>query len=436
MRDKILKGIISFFIIMFCCTLIARGASSMTVAKVRTDSIKKGALTQRFQGEGKIVASNREFSSLPEGQKVARILVSAGTELKKNQPVVQLDLEYLQERIETKKREIKKAQLTLQQQEMEGKPAARIPATSQAELTLQRTADDLETAKQRYAQAETEYNDVQNQTSEEEDVALLKEKMDTAYAEMTAAEEAYEQAQQAYGLAVQEEKTIQSNEAAQKASSDLSMQSTQLELDGLQKDLDRLEKIQETKGLVTAQAEGVLESVGAVEGTVTTGSEQITIETGAKEACGILPSDQIGVVESGDEMQIRVQGGAESLTVKIDRFATDKDGNSLWYGKVGGNYRTGTEFFYEYSKKSDTNFEKLIPLTALHEGQGMAYVLIAEIRPGILGDTYTAVKVPVTVLEKDEENAAVNTSLTEEAYIITQSDKYVEEGDRVRLNSL
>lgn len=79
MKEKILKSILSFFVIMFCCTLTARGAESMTVAKVTTEGTKRGKLTQSFSGNGEIVAGDRTFQSLPEGQKVARILVSAGT---------------------------------------------------------------------------------------------------------------------------------------------------------------------------------------------------------------------------------------------------------------------------------------------------------------------------------------------------------------------
>lgn len=406
MRKKILKSIVSFFIVMFCCTLIARGAASMTVAKVTTDSIKKGRLTQRFQGSGKIVAGDRAFQSLPQGQKVARILVTMGSEVKKDQPVVQLDLDYLQERIKEKSREIEKTRLLIQQQEIEGKASARVPATEQAKLTLNQAAEQLEKAKQGHDQAEA-----------------------------AAAEESYKQAQQAYALAQKEEAAQQANEAARKATSDLSKQSTQLELEGLQEELGKLEEIEAAEGIVAARTEGILESVGAVEGALTTGTEQIIMETGAIEACGILSSDQIGTVKAGDEMQIRVQGEPQSLSVKMERFGNDKDGNSLWFGKVDGAYRTGTEFSYEYSKKSENNFEKLIPLSALHEAQGTEYVLIAEIRSGILGDVYTAVKIPVTVLEKDDENAAVQTSLSEDALIITQSNKYVKEGDRVRLSN-
>ena len=80
------------------------------------------------------------------------------------------------------------------------------------------------------------------------------------------------------------------------------------------------------------------------------------------------------------------------------------------------------------------SYENVIPLRALREEQNATYVLTAKVCSGILGKEYTAVKVPVKVIDKDEEHAAVQTSLPADALIISGSDKYVEDGDKVRLD--
>lgn len=199
--------------------------------------------------------------------------------------------------------------------------------------------------------------------------------------------------------------------------------------------MQKLQKIEKAEGVIEAQEDGVLESIEASVGTVTSGTEQIILQTGGPEACGAVPAEQIGIPETGDEIQIQVQGDSESFPIQIERFETDKEGNTLWFGKTEKKaYRTGTPLSYEYIEKSEVFYETLIPLGALHEAMGETYVLTAEIRSGILGEEYTAVKVPVTVLKKDDTNAAVQTSLSGEALIITQSNKYVKEGDRVRLS--
>ena len=50
----------------------------------------------------------------------------------------------------------------------------------------------------------------------------------------------------------------------------------------------------------------------------------------------------------------------------------------------------------------------------------------------MLGTVQVAKKVPVTVLEKDAKSAAITSGLTGEDRVITASEKYVTEGDRVR----
>ncbi len=138
---------------------------------------------------------------------------------------------------------------------------------------------------------------------------------------------------------------------------------------------------------------------------------------------------------AGDEIQVTVQGETKAQTLEIERIGQDEEGRYVWYAPLGGNaYRVGTGVAYRYSRKSENSYETLLPLTALRESGGSSYVLTAEMKPGILGESYTAVKVNVTVLEKDDYSVAVETNLSKDAKIITESSKYVKEGDRVRLS--
>lgn len=424
MKEKIIKCMVSFLIAMFFCTLVARGAASLTVAKVKTEEPGRGPLVQRFQGTGNLVLEEREFWSLPEEQKVERVLVKPGSDVKKGDKLIRLDLDYLEEQIKTQEREIKMKQLVLEQQELSGKPEARLSAAAQAKM-------DLETAKDELARA----------------------KENTAAEEVEAAKKAYEQAKKAYNLAAQEEKNTQKNENVRSRISGLEQKSTKLEIEAMTEKLDKLKKIKKEKGIVTAKKDGMLSSVGVSEGMITTGTEQIVLECGGLKARGVLPEEALGSVEAGDEISIQVQGETRKTVLKIERLEqeTSKQGEEgqgvqgtegtegnmqiFWYGEVEkDSRRPGTAFTYEYSKKSSGSYDSLIPLSALHEANQTAYVLIAQIRSGILGEGYEAVKVPVTVIGKDMDNAAVEASFPEGALVIGQSNKYVKEGDRVRLD--
>ena len=186
---------------------------------------------------------------------------------------------------------------------------------------------------------------------------------------------------------------------------------------------------------MAAQEEGVLESIGIEEGSITTGTEQIVYESGGLEACGVVPAAKLTVIAEKDEIEMRVQGEAKKLKLTVDRVEQNEEGAYVWYALLPeASYRSGTDFTYEYSKDSKGTYEQLIPLSALRESGGSYYVLLAEKRPGILGESYEAVRTAVTLLGKDEKQAAIEANLPEKAMLISESDKYIKEGDRVRIN--
>ena len=130
MKKKISKMILSFFIVMLCCTLIARGASSMTVAKVKTERAGRGSLTDEFDGTGSIQAKDKVYQSLPKDQKVIDILVSPGSAVHAGEGIVRLDPAYLEEQYTQQAQEIEKLKLRMEQQRIAGAVKARTPATA------------------------------------------------------------------------------------------------------------------------------------------------------------------------------------------------------------------------------------------------------------------------------------------------------------------
>ena len=365
-KKQILKGIVYFFAGMCICTLIAKQASAMTVAKVYTETMKSGGLVKKIEGSGEIVAADRSFQSLPEGQKIGKILVKTGTKVEKGTAVIQLDMEYLNQKLTEQRREVEKVKLELEQQKL----------TAKHELK-------------------------QYETTEE-------------------------------GEADVEEKKYQKQLAS------LQQDTLQLTLKSQREQLERLETFQRAKGVLYSEHSGMLETINATEGAVTTGAEQIVLENGSQEVCGLVSDTALGTLKEGMEVAVLVSGDSERNQVIIERFGVNEEGNTVWYGKLPAQeeaqgYRTKTKITYIYEEKTLGEYEKLIPLTALREEKNSAYVLITEVRDGILGEQYMAKKVSVTVIDRDEEYAAVQTSMPSDARIITGTNKYVEDGDRVRL---
>lgn len=380
---KILKAMIFFFIGMAACTYFAWQASLLTTAKVKTERIRNGSLVRKVTGTGRVQSSEKSFQSLPEGQKVAKVLLEAGDSVQKGDAVVQLDLEYLNQSIREQKREVRQAELELKQQKM----------------TVKYEAKKIEDS--------VSVNQEDSEMSNQESINKAKQ-------------------------SVQEEKRYQKQLAA------LQREGLELTLESQKEQLEKLETWAACDGVVFSQNAGVLEAVGVVEGAITSGTEQIVLQSGQQEICGEIEEASLGLIKEGCEVTVFIQGEAEEQKIPVEKVGMSKEGKMMWYGKIphqkeAKNYSVNTIISYNYHEKTAGSYEALVPLSALREEQNAAYVLAAEVRAGILGDQYTAIKVPVTVLDQDEDYAAVEGAIGADTLIVSESNKYVEAGDRIRL---
>ena len=380
---KILKAMIFFFIGMAACTYFAWQASLLTTAKVKTERIRNGSLVRKVTGTGRVQSSEKSFQSLPEGQKVAKVLLEAGDSVQKGDAVVQLDLEYLNQSIREQKREVRQAELELKQQKMTAKYEAK------------KIEDSVSV------------NQEDSEMSNQESINKAKQ-------------------------SVQEEKRYQKQLAA------LQREGLELTLESQKEQLEKLETWAACDGVVFSQNAGVLEAVGVVEGAITSGTEQIVLQSGQQEICGEIEEASLGLIKEGCEVTVFIQGEAEEQKIPVEKVGMSKEGKMMWYGKIphqkeAKNYLVNTIISYNYHEKTAGSYEALVPLSALREEQNAAYVLAAEVRAGILGDQYTAIKVPVTVLDQDEDYAAVEGAIGADTLIVSESNKYVEAGDRIRL---
>lgn len=464
MKKKAGKGLLYFLILMLCCTVMARGASSMTTAKVKTVTADKGVLIQKAEGKGTIIAGNEHYQSLPNDQKIKEILVKPQTEVEEGQALIQFDMDYLGEKTEEARRKVEKLELQLQQQQAEAQADARTPETAQAEISLNTAEETLNQAQAAYEQAVGEYNtlagnppqaaegDAGNSIEEEgasldvrqqweQELEAARQKADSADEALESQVIAYNQAVEQYNLAVRNEENARKNQEKQDKANAISRQSLQVDIEAAREELQKLMDIEDSGGVVGAGFSGIFQQADVSVGAVTTGTEQITIASAERVVRGLISSEDEGKIREGDKIEITPSGQTKSVQVEVTRLEQSTGQQSeemlsmVWYGIPEEDMNQtplGTGFTYVSARES-SSYEQIIPLSALHEEQGKNYVLTATIREGILGETYTAVSVPVTILDKDDENAAVKAVLERDSLIIISSSKYVEEGDSVRL---
>ncbi len=136
-------------------------------------------------------------------------------------------------------------------------------------------------------------------------------------------------------------------------------------------------------------------------------------------------------------------GGAEDdafiVAIKPDP-SNPKESRLVTYklnteSEYGGWYYAGQQVTLVLNNRSQ-KYECIIPLSAVHEESGETFVYSLKTKSSPLGDRYIAVKVPVTIIARDDTSAAINPEALGEygsAVITETNDKSFQSGDQVRL---
>ncbi len=199
------KALAIFFALMILLTIFSRMAEGATVAKVSAEGIQSGILTERVNASGNIEALGDVNLSLPAGLDVEKVQASVGQQVKKGDPLVQLNLEQVRDKINSLQQEINLLDLKMQSAD-KGNTSESAELIAEAKLTLQNAKEDYETAKegsQRSVQrAEEDLEEAENALKEanaeleEIKVKALEERIKKASEELEAAQENLETAKE------------------------------------------------------------------------------------------------------------------------------------------------------------------------------------------------------------------------------------------------
>lgn len=315
--------------------------------------------------------------------------------------------------METAKEQLQRLQqeLTARQEELSQAQAA----TEAAQGELSKATEELEArqtaltaAQEAVQQGKT---DVQQKKSSLEEVKA-----------------AGEDAKKAAARAVEDASMGQGADASQ-AINDLSMEEWQ-------KQLEKLKKLQKEEGIIKASQEGVVTKLYVDAGQRTTDTAAVML---GDVSSGLLFTAQIGkedaeYVAVGDTVSLK--GVGKSLeNCPVISVETDETGQMLQVTveTEPGVFSPGETATMEASRSSE-EFGRVIPMTAILQEEQKTYVMIADTEETVLGSQNVARKIEVEVLDKNASYAAVDgAALDSEMWVITEQDRYVEAGDRVRL---
>lgn len=302
---------------------------------------------------------------------------------------------------------------------------------------LRQARDQAEAAKEAVQEAEAALS-----AYEQEQSSRGTQGMEETAAQLEAAVAEKEKAYQEAVYAAQEaEKTagraIEDAKAAE--GSDSTAKINQLDIEKKKMDLEKLIVLQEQEGKVLSPVKGVVTKVSVMTGDKTPETAAMTLAdlgSGCKFVTQI-DKEEAKYLSRGDAVSLTPANNGDVIEdLKADSITVNQEDSSLMDVTVllpADTLEIGISATMTAVQKSSP-YEVCVPVEALHVQDGKYYVLIVQEKDSVLGSQLVAEKIDVIVKDKNESYAALeNGSLDSNQQVITQADRTLEVGSRVRL---
>ena len=399
-----LKALIWLAGIMILFTVISKITDSFTVAKVKTADPSQRKLQYEVSAEGQI-EKNREVFILTQPELLVKsVLVSEGQRVKKGDLLARLDMKQLNERIDTVTGE--KRALELQNEAVQ----------KNRHSAWRKRAKALAQAKKAYAQLREKNRKALAKAKKKQDKRAWRELQKAAEQEEKEAKKAIE-------------------EAGEEPESDNSVEVNNISIRNLQRQVDKLEKIRKQKGEIRSTAAGVITGilVNVGQKTADTGFFTMTDENAGLKFIGKLMLSDTKYVSVGDKVTLQSAGRKlEDIAVTSMEMDENREFMNVTALLPADTFALG-ETVTMTVKQESQSYPCTVPVTALRQESGKSFVLAVQKEDTVLGEQEVARQMEVTVVEKNESYVALEAdAMDKETRIITDSDRFVENGDRIR----
>ena len=461
-----------FFAAMVVLTLAARGVSGAAMPRVSLAAPNRGTIVQKASASANITAGESGALKLPVGVTVRAVYAAAGRQLKEGEAILLLDLEELQDELDSAKATRSQQEAQLARLNASTAPDGSSVTSAQQSLdrakedytrTDERTAAAVDEAKASLEAAQTTRDEaaktleelesrtdpdpsaeelaaargalegaesalsgakqavISAETSREDSLLTAKRSVENAESSLAQANEAYSQAQAGAAL------TAQSNAAEAEA--------LRLEKEKNDEKVDLLTALVEAGGLVSAPRDALLTVCALEQGQPCPEGEclQLAKEDSEMLVRFTLPAEQAEKITAG--LAVTVTQGSAGAEALVRTVETDEEkGTSLVtavLGDTAADFKAGAaqaELVF-----SRTAYDLCLPVSALRQDSQGSYVLAVEETRNAFGLSFTAQRVPVTVKEVDSEGryAAVEGSIS--GGVIVSSTRAVSPGASVRM---
>ncbi|MBQ3531658.1 MAG: HlyD family efflux transporter periplasmic adaptor subunit [Oscillospiraceae bacterium] len=293
-----------------------------------------------------------------------------------------------------------------------------------------------------------------------EDMISAKEALDFADSEIAEAQAAYDTASanlesynekaEAYKAAVDEVENAQKNLSialdnleAQLKADEIAEKIQDLDFSDMKRDIEKQrEKVAELSGSgdgneITAKVGGKITEINVKAGeTAEAGTSLAMIELSDRGYTVSIQvtAEQAKKVSIGDTAEVSTYWWGSQISAVLTDIKNDAQSggrNKFLIFDLSGDVEPGMNVDIAVGQRSQ-NYEAIVPNSAVRSDSNGSFVLIITTKNSPLGNRYTATRVDVQVLAKDDINSAVS-GIGNGEYVITTSSAPIESGMLVRM---
>ena len=303
----------------------------------------------------------------------------------------------------------------------------------QVNASLMQDANTAKDALEEAKNALSAYNEQQNNSNS----ASYDEQLKTLYNDYKAKEEAYNEAVKQRQSTIQSaNRTLEDAKAPENVDTATALTAND-DLEEKQLAVDKLQKVMDVNGKITAPSDGLITKVNVTTGETTTEDTAIRIsdQSAGYKFTATLDKTSAKYLSKDDKVTLDLGNGTtvEGLTVQsIDVSAEDKNSYELTVSIPAKVKKLGSIATLKVEKASK-KYDTCVPLGALHSDGGKYYVYVINEKDTILGTETAVDKVQVDILDKNNEQAAIEGSFSWGQKFVLTSSKTLRNGDRVRL---
>lgn len=409
-QKNYIKLFVGFFVVMFLLTLLSRAADSLTVARVIVDKAKRGSLNYETVADGIIESSDKIYVKIEEGFKTEKINVNKGEFVKAGDTLIILDKKDIEEQLfkaetELELLKLKKQRLNLETYENEGDAAV-----EKAQIELNRAKRD---------------SDINKEINKGIEMEKDKRAVEDAMLNLQSAEK--------------EKEKINISNKASKGKNEIDKKSTELEILLKTNEINRLKDLCSNNNIILAESDGIIDEIYIKEGEKTTGSNLISIIP-HKASCSfkaIIDAEKAKYIKIDDAIQITLQGKQIPINDVIIKSVIPINGGKNMVEITaeipeGKEVSHGMRATMKHVHRTD-EYNRIIPISALRSSSQGDYILVVKETNTVMGNEKSVYKLDVIVADKDSSFAVITSGINDEI-IITNSNKSISEGDRVRID--